>query len=491
AAMLAQFLGHCGITCHVHIPHRIDEGYGPSVAAVDDLKGRGAQVLVTLDCGAMAHDVLAHATASGLDVLVIDHHQMGETLPDALAVVNPNRLDDTSGLGHLCAGGLTFMLIAATARALEEAGFWAETGRERPDVRRWLDLVALATVCDVVPLKGLNRAYVNGGLKVLAARARPGLAALADAARLNGRADTHALGFVLGPRLNAAGRIHHAREAFALLTAQDTATAQALAAKLDRLNRERQEIEARQVEEAMAMAERQREAAAMRAPLVVAAEDWHPGVVGLIAARLKERFHLPAVALAIDERTGEAVGSARSITGVDIGRAVARAVAAGVLARGGGHAMAAGMALPVARIDDFRAFLAAATAAELSVLPEAPEMPIDGALLASGATRELVELLERAGPFGAGNPQPVFAFPAHRVQWARVVGEHHVSCTLIGSDGGRLKAIAFRALDTDLGETLLAERDAALHVAGTLMRDDYNGRNGAQLRIIDAAVARR
>ncbi len=485
-AMLVEFLQAAGINPRVHIPHRIEEGYGPSKAAVDAFAETGVRLLLTLDCGAMAHDVLAHAAARGLETIVVDHHQMGTALPPAHAVINPNRADDDSGLGHLCAAGLTFLLVALTARLLEKEGHWQTLGRMAPDPLQWLDLVALATVCDVVPLKGLNRAYVRQGLRVMAKRARKGLAALADCARLQHAPDVHALGFVLGPRINAAGRIGHAHLALQLLTTRRQDEAQSLSFQLERLNRERQELEAAIVEEAVIQAEKSLAESGRRHPLVVAGEDWHPGVIGLVAARLKERFALPAVAFSIDDQ-GQATGSARSVEGVDIGRAVALAVAEGILERGGGHAMAAGMACAAERIADFRAFLDQALSADLAQLPEQPPLFVDGALTAGAASADLVRLLDSAGPYGAGNPRPVFVLPAHRVEWADVVGERHVRCTLRAADGTRLKAIAFRAVGTPLGDALLNADHRPMHVAGRLALDGWNGANAAQLLITDAA----
>ncbi len=484
-AMLLEFLHACCLhDVHAHIPHRVDEGYGPSREAMEKFAERGIRLVITLDCGAMAHDVLAHAADLGLETVVVDHHQMGDALPPAHAVINPNRPDDEAGQGHLCAAGVAFLLLAAVMRTLIDEGWEGE----RPDLLQWLDLVALATVCDVVPLRGLNRAYVRQGLRIMAKRARPGLAALADTARLKRVPDVHALGFVLGPRINAAGRIGHARDALELLTARDLTTAQRLAARLETMNRERQEIEAELVEQAAAEARKLLDEAGMeRRPLVVAGKGWHPGVLGLIASRLKERFSVPAIALGIDPHRNEAVGSARSVAGVDIGRAVARAVAEGILSRGGGHAMAAGMSLSPDRVEDLQDFLDKALAAELEAMPDTPELILDGALAAGGATAELVELLERAGPFGSGNPAPLFAFPAHRIEWASVVGERHVRCTLRAGDGSRLRAIAFRAVGTELGNALLDAEAWPLHVAGRLAIDDWNGRHEAQLLITDAA----
>ncbi len=506
SAMVAEFLSLAGCPPKVHIPHRVEEGYGPSIQAVESLAEAGVRVLVTLDCGAMAHEVLEHAAALGLETVVVDHHQMGTALPPAHAVINPNRPDDGSGQGHLCAAGVAFVLVAAVARRLEKAGYWQDRGMVRPDLLQWLDLVALATVCDVVPLRGVNRAYVRQGLKVMARRARPGLAALMDVARLRRVPDVHALGFVLGPRINAAGRIGHAAQAFRLLTTRILSEAQALAAQLESLNRTRQEMETRFLEEAEAQAQMLLDRHG-RGPLVVAGGDWHPGVVGLVAARLKERYGLPAVAFAgaaldgAEERTDGAggaadaevpilTGSARSVSGVDIGRAVARAVAEGVLVKGGGHAMAAGMSCRADGIEAFRAWLARDLAEDIAALPERPELKVDAALTAGGATAELVEVLEAAGPYGAGNPQPVIALPAHVVEWADVVGDVHVRCSLRAGDGSRLKAIAFRAVGTPLGAALLDRQGRPLHIACRLALDTFNGGRQAQAMIVDAAEVR-
>jgi single-stranded-DNA-specific exonuclease len=496
AAMMSEFLGCAGLHPRVHIPHRVSEGYGPSVQAVEEMARAGTRVLITLDCGAMAHEVLEHAAGLGLETIVVDHHQMGTSLPRAHAVINPNRPDDDSGQGHLCAAGVAFVLMAAVARRLEEAGFWQARGGFRPDLLQWLDLVALATVCDVVPLRGVNRAYVRQGLRVMAKRARPGLAALADVARLRRAPDVHALGFVLGPRINAAGRIGHAREALRLLTTRRLDEAQALAARLESLNRTRQDMETRFLEEAEAQANALLDRHG-RVPLVVQGDEWHPGVVGLVAARLKERFGLPAVAFAgpaagqANDGAGTAVltGSARSVAGVDIGRAVARAVAAGILERGGGHAMAAGMSCRQDRLEAFREWLAEDLALEIAALPEQPELKVDAALTAAGATAELVEMLERAGPYGAGNPAPVLALPAHVVEWADIVGDAHVRCSLRAGDGSRLRAIAFRAKGTPLADLLLERQGRPLHVACRLAIDTFNGGRQAQALIVDAASA--
>jgi single-stranded-DNA-specific exonuclease len=451
AALLVLYLRAFGITPKVHIPDRIVEGYGPSRAAVEGLAGQGVKLLVTLDCGVNAYDPLLAASALGLDTVVVDHHLAGSLLPEAHAVINPNRQDDLSGQGHLCAAGLTLILAAATSRALRQAGH-ARLSDGGPDLLALLDLVALATVCDVVPLATLNRAYVQQGLKVMARRENIGLAALADMARLKRRPDPYALGFLLGPRLNAAGRVGHAMAALKLLTTEDRGEANMLAQQLETLNRERQAIEIRVLETA----------------LLVCGENWHPGVLGLVAARLTERYRLPSFALG--HQTGGLVahGSGRSLPGVDIGAAIRDALAEGHLVKGGGHVMAAGLTVERAKLGRLRGFLEERLAAAVADASTSAALDIDGALTASGATLDLVELLERAGPYGSGNPAPVFAFPAHRVLHADLAGHDHVRCTLVHADGTRLRGVAFRALSTVMGETLLKERDRPLHVAGRL-----------------------
>jgi single-stranded-DNA-specific exonuclease len=487
AALLVLYLRAFGITPKVHIPDRIVEGYGPSRAAVEGLAGQGVKLLVTLDCGVNAYDPLLAASALGLDTVVVDHHLAGSLLPEAHAVINPNRQDDLSGQGHLCAAGLTLILAAATSRALRQAGH-ARLSDGGPDLLALLDLVALATVCDVVPLATLNRAYVQQGLKVMARRENIGLAALADMARLKRRPDPYALGFLLGPRLNAAGRVGHAMAALKLLTTEDRGEANMLAQQLETLNRERQAIEIRVLETALFEAERALGQSRSLPVLLVCGENWHPGVLGLVAARLTERYRLPSFALG--HQTGGLVahGSGRSLPGVDIGAAIRDALAEGHLVKGGGHVMAAGLTVERAKLGRLRGFLEERLAAAVADASTSAALDIDGALTASGATLDLVELLERAGPYGSGNPAPVFAFPAHRVLHADLAGHDHVRCTLVHADGTRLRGVAFRALSTVMGETLLKERDRPLHVAGRLTVDDYNGRRGAQLMIDDVAL---
>ena len=486
AAIFQLFLRAVGSDAIIHVPDRLTEGYGPSEHAVKLLKEQGCTLLLTLDCGVLAHDPLAHAAELGMETIIVDHHQAGEILPEAFAVINPNRQDDVSGFGYLCAAGVVMILVATVNKLLRAKGWYSES-RPEPNMLQWLELVALATVCDVVPLKGLNRAYVTQGLKIMSRRENIGLAMLSDIARLKRSPDVYALGFVLGPRLNAAGRIGHADLALELLGTRDKGRANQLAQELEQLNRQRQTIEMRVVDAAAIQAEASLGKERRSSVIVVASEGWHPGVVGLAAARLKERYQLPSFVLASNPKTGLASGSGRSIAGVDIGSAIRAALDAGVIVKGGGHAMAAGLTIEIAKLADFRNFLeeklspAVANAAENS-------LKIDGALSASGATLDLIELLEQAGPYGSAHPAPVFAFPAHKVVYADPAGSDHIRCTLASADGTRIKAIAFRAIGTELGEMLLTERKLPLHFAGRLTIDEWGSKRVPSLQIEDIAA---
>jgi single-stranded-DNA-specific exonuclease len=485
AAILLRFLHTVGSTAQVHIPDRITEGYGPSQMAVSKLAEQGAQLLLTLDCGVLSHDPLAHAADLGLQSIIVDHHQAGAELPQAHAVINPNRMDDTSGLGFLCAAGVVMMLIAATNRELRKLGHYTEA-RSEPNMLQWLDLVALATICDVVPLKGLNRAYVTQGLKIMARRDNLGLAALADVAGLKRRPDVYALGFMLGPRLNAAGRIGHAEDALGLLMESDKGEAHNCARQLDDMNRLRQNIEMRVVEDAKAQAEAALGKSQKTSVIVAASEGWHPGVVGLAAARLKESYRRPSFALAINKQTGLATGSGRSIAGVDLGAAVRQAMDLGLITKGGGHAMAAGLTLKTEGLAAFRQFLDEYLTASVDAARN-DALLVDGALTATAATLDLIELLEQAGPYGSGHPSPMFVFPAHRVLYADAAGADHVRCTLASSDGHKIKAIAFRAMGTEMGELLLSERSFPLHIAGRLVADEWGAKRVPSVQIEDVA----
>ncbi|MDP4002954.1 single-stranded-DNA-specific exonuclease RecJ [Methylobacterium sp. NEAU K] len=487
AAMLAGYLRELGLQAPIHIPDRITEGYGPNIAAITALAAEGASLLVCVDCGTSGHGPLEEAEKSGLDVIVLDHHAATEVLPPARAVVNPNRLDDLSGLGHLCAAGVVFLTLAALNRALRREGYFG-VHRPEPKLADALDLVALATVADVVPLTGLNRAFVTQGLTVMRHRGRTGLAALLDASSLNEPPEAWHLGFVLGPRINAGGRIGDSALGARLLTTADPAEAARIAADLDRLNRERQAIEAHAVAEAEAEMDRALTLDPARAVLVTGSDAWHPGIVGLIAARLKERFNRPAFAFAI-RPDGSATGSGRSIPGADLGLAVRACVAAGLASRGGGHAMAAGVTLRADDIPRFESHLATLLGTSVAVSRAAHALLIDGGLSAGGATAETVRLLQRAGPFGQGAPEPVFALGRHRLVDAAVVGANHVRARLRSRDGQAVGAICFRAAERPLGVALLNGIGQEIHVAGTLSCDRWRGAERAQLRIVDLAPA--
>ena len=481
-ALMVRFLRHFGIEPQVHIPDRIFEGYGPNIAAMDRLIDSGASLVITLDCGTTSDGPILHARNRGADVLVIDHHLSDHDLPLATALVNPNRPDDISGLGYLCAAGVTFMVLVAVNRALRQRGTTA-----LPNLLTLLDLVALATICDVVPLVGLNRAFVVRGLEVARRGDNRGIASLALAARLNGPINPYHLGFLIGPRINAGGRIGNAALGTELLTVDDEHHALAIAARLDELNTERQRIEVEAVQEATAVAELEIGSGEGPPVLVLASANWHPGVAGLIASRLRERFERPSFAIALGA-DGTGTGSGRSLPGVDLGRAVIEAVEQGLIPKGGGHAMAAGVTVGPGQLGPFRSFLADKLAGEVATARAATALSVDAALTARGASVNLVQDCERAGPFGSGNPSPVFVFPAHRARFAQVVGKGgHVSFSLTSEDGARLKAIAFRAAETPLGHALLRDTDTAFHFAGSLGIDHYQGREQVQFRLIDMA----
>ncbi len=484
SALLHNFLLAGGAKPRIHIPDRLIEGYGPNVDAIRMLAGEGATLLVTVDCGTTSHEPLAEAGRLGMDVIVLDHHQAPVALPAASSIVNPNRQDDLSGLGHLCAAASLFMTLVALNRALREAGYWNDRG---PRSSAELDLVALATVADVVPLTGLNRAFVRQGLAVARRRERAGLAALLDVSGLNGPLEAWHFGFLVGPRINAGGRIGDASLGARLLTLSDPIEARELAQRLDQLNGERQEIERAAVEEAMAQALLQMEAEPGRALIVAASEGWHPGVVGLIASRLKERFRRPAFAFALDA-AGAGVGSGRSVQGVDLGSAVRRAVEAGLLAKGGGHAMAAGATLGAAGRAGFERFIASELATATAQALSGDSLLVDASLAAGGASPRLCMDLAAAGPFGSAAPEPTFVFADHRLQDAQVVGAGgHVRIKLKAGDGSQLSGVAFRAADQPLGQALLGARGELVHLAATLTVDRWGGGERAEARILDVA----
>lgn len=487
SALMQLFLGQHDVGCRVYIPDRIFEGYGPNPGAIEALVKDGAELIVTVDCGTTSFEPLEVARGLGVDVVVVDHHQADETLPAAVAVVNPNRQDDLSGLGQLCAAGVVFLLLVAVTRELRRRGYYQ--ARKAPDLLNMLDIVALATVCDVVPLTGLNRAYVTKGLQVMHGRRNTGLRALFDAAGLKQAPTTYSLGFVLGPRINAGGRIGDSGLGARLLATSDDAEAAKIAALLDQLNRERKAIETTMLEEALAEADLMVEQDPDAAIVMLGSENWHKGVVGLVASRLTERFRRPSCVIAWDGK-GTGTGSLRSVSGVDIGGAVRAAVGAGILVKGGGHAMAAGLSVERERLEDLRQFINERLRNKAIEARAAASLELDGALTPAAVTHELIELLEKAGPYGQGHPQPKFAFPAHRIKFAKIVGEAHIRCAIEGGDGSRLDAIAFRAVGQPVGEMLLSSGGMPLHIAGTLRRDTWGGRDRLELTIEDVADPR-
>lgn len=484
AALLSDYLALGGQRPHIHIPDRITEGYGPNVAAIRSLHAQGARLLVTVDCGTTSHEPLAEARRLGLDVVVLDHHQAGDVNPEAVAIVNPNRQDDLSGLGHLCAAGVVFMTLSALNRHLRGQGHPVAA---RADLLAMLDLVALATVADVVPLTGLNRAFVRQGLAVMRQRRRPGLTALLDVAGLDGPPAPWHLGYLVGPRINAGGRIGDAALGARLLTTADSIEAGEIAAQLDMLNRERQVIEQVAVAEGEDQARRLLAGDPELPVLVVGNEGWHPGIVGLVAARLKETFKRPAFAVALAAE-GEGAGSGRSVTGVDIGRAVRAAVSSGAAVKGGGHAMAAGVRVAPGGLATFAQVMVEALQADMAGAPRDSVLLVDATLSAAAASAELVTLLEDAGPYGAAAPEPMVALAAHVLADVGIVGNGHVRARWKSGDGAMLGSIAFRAAETPLGQALLSARGTRMHVAGTLSIDRWGGGERAQMRMVDIAV---
>jgi single-stranded-DNA-specific exonuclease len=481
-ALLVRYLRALGADSVVEIPDRITDGYGPNIEALRRLAAQGCRLVVTLDTGTTAFAPLAAAAQAGLDLVVVDHHAAEAELPRAVAVVNPNRQDQASPLKHLAAVGVTFVVAVAVNRELRGRGFFRR--RPEPDPLQWLDLVALGTVCDVVPLAGLNRAFVRQGLKVLRQSANPGLAALARAAGLAAVTEAWQLGFAIGPRINAGGRIGRSDLGARLLATDDTSEASGLAQRLDELNARRQAMEREQ----LALAIETLGSAAAGGPVLVAAHGrFHPGIVGILASRLVERFHRPTFVVAVDEE-GVGRGSARSVPGFDLGAAVLAARGAGLLLRGGGHPMAAGITVRAERLPELAAFVGSRMDGSAVAAPGAPSpLELDGALSVGGVTAALALQVERLAPFGAGNAEPSFALADARVIEVRPTGDSHLACTLTGSAGGRLRAVAFRSRATPLAEAL--QGGQPLRLAGRVKVDRWQGREGASFHIEDAAPA--
>ncbi|MEP6565392.1 MAG: single-stranded-DNA-specific exonuclease RecJ [Mesorhizobium sp.] len=484
SALLKRFLSHFSVPSEIYIPDRIFEGYGPNPEAMRELVSRGATLIVTVDCGTNSAVSIDAAKAAGADVVVLDHHQVGGPLPEAIAVVNPNREDDLSGQGHLCAAGVVFLTLVQTAKILR--GRLPDAAP--PDLLALLDLAALATVCDVVPLTGVNRAFVVKGLQMARQQKNEGLAALARVSRIGEPISTFHLAYLIGPRINAGGRIGDAALGSRLLATDDPVEARTIAETLDRLNQERQQMELEMLAQARAEADAELAGGNGPAIVVTASTSWHPGIVGLLASRLKDHARRPAFAIAFNAN-GVGTGSGRSVSGFDLGRLVREAADAGLIVKGGGHAMAAGITVERAKLGELRAFFEERAAADVFRLQGEESLAIDGALAAEGATLGLLDALEKAGPFGAGHVAPVFALPRHRVADARPVGTNHIRVELQSESGGRIQAIAFRAVDTALGEFLFKNRGKTVHVAGSLSGNYWNGNRTVQFRITDAAPA--
>nr|WP_303649474.1 single-stranded-DNA-specific exonuclease RecJ [Asticcacaulis machinosus] len=494
AAQLVRWFRHMGQELKVYVPDRLTEGYGPSPAAFDRLKAEGADLIITVDCGASAHHALEYAAGIGLDVVVIDHHLMREDPPKCLAVVNPNRPGCQSGQGNLAAAGVVFVVLAALNREAEKRGLFSEV--PKPDLRQWLDLAALGAICDVTALTGFNRALASQGLKVMGRLENTGIKALIDVAgidlnkpdnRQNLMSVFHS-GFVIGPRINAGGRVGRADLGVRLLSTDDPEDAKALANELDTLNQTRRDVEAEVLEQAVAIAEREKLIVSDDNVIIIAHEEWHPGVIGIVAGRLRERWRKPVIVIGIDPISGTGKGSGRSQPGINLGQAVGAAYEAGIVMSGGGHAMAAGLSVMRDRIDDLRQFLNDHIRHQTGGAPVQETLEIDATLSCGSATRDLLTQFDIMAPFGQGNPEPIFALSHMTVSYASVMKGGHVRAQLNDDRGHRIKAIAWRAENTALGDMLL-HPPGRIHVAGRLKADDYMGRNGVQLEIEDVAHA--
>lgn len=490
AAQLVRWFRHMGHELEVYVPDRVTEGYGPSNAAFDTLKRQGTDLVVTVDCGAMAHRALDYAASIGLDVVVIDHHLMREEPPHALAVVNPNRPGCTSAQGNLAAAGVVFVVLAGLNREAEKRGLFNE--RPKPDLRQWLDLSALGAICDVTALTGFNRALAAQGLKVMSQLKNAGIKALMEVAGDKSAAvnlmSTFHSGFVIGPRINAGGRVGRSDLGVRLLSTDDVEEAAALAHELDELNRTRRDIEAEVLDQAMQTAEAQGLWPSDDPVIVIAREDWHPGVIGIVAGRLRERWHKPVIIIGIDPVSGMGKGSGRSQAGVNLGEAVGAAFKTGILLSGGGHAMAAGLSVERERIGELRRFINDYVTTHVSEADQIEAVEIDAILSVKAASRALYDRFDLLAPFGQGNPEPVLAFAGIRVGFAQAMKGGHIRFELSDDGGAKLKGIMWRAEGTAIGDALLRPV-GLIHVVGRLKADDYMGRRGVQLEIEDIALA--
>ena len=482
SAILKSYFDMISAPLDVYLPDRITEGYGPSADAFLQLQANGAELVVTVDCGANAHGPVEEAVDAGLEIIVLDHHMMSGPGPKgAVATVNPNRPDDISGLGNLSAAGVAFMTVVATNRLLRDNGFFTE--KPAPDLMSLLDLTALGLVCDVMSLKGLTRTLVAQGLKVMRDGGNPGLQSLGERAGVKGAPSTYHLGFLLGPRINAAGRVGHARLAYELLTTSDPRRRHELAEELHVLNAGRQEIEADV--QAAALRDIERHQRHHDQIVVAAGEGWHPGVIGIVAGRIKEEVDKPVVVIGIEHGVGK--GSGRSITGVDLGGAISAACEAGILTAGGGHEMAAGLTIPASGVDDLRHYLNERLGPSVEEARRNRTLSVDAVVATRAVTKAFHDLVAQAGPFGPGNPEPVVMIANLRARGLKTVGKGHLSLSVAGPDGSEARAIAFRAAETPIEEILRSGR--AFHVTGKIRPDDWRGGNAAQIQVTDAAFA--
>lgn len=486
SAVLYRILTALGADVQIYIPDRMAEGYGPNAPALLGLRDQGVDLVITVDCGTLSFEPLQAAKDAGLDVIVVDHHKAETKLPEAVAVVNPNRLDDDSGLGQVAAVGVCFLLAVALNRALRDAGYF-EGDRREPNLIGLLDIVALGTVCDVVPLTGVNRAFVAQGLKVMAQRRNVGITALSDVGRVSEAPTTYHAGFILGPRVNAGGRVGESYLGAQLLTTEDMMAARQIAEKLDRYNEERRAIEAEVLEAALTQVESASGIGGQPDTVVIAAgEGWHAGVIGIVASRLKDKYGLPTFVIGIEN--GEAKGSGRSISGVDMGAAVIEAVQQGLLIKGGGHAMAAGLTASPDKLEAFTAFLRSHLAASVAKAAENRSLKIDGMVALSGVTADLIDEIDKVGPFGQGNASPRFAIPELDLLKADLVGQNHLRCIFKSKDGKSIKAMAFRQWDEPMGQLLRSGIGRRFHIAGKIKKDTWSGGGKVEITLDDVAL---
>lgn len=486
SALLVRYFRMLGVDITTYIPDRMAEGYGPNAPALISLRDQGVDLVITVDCGTLSFEPLKAARDAGLDVIVVDHHKAEPTLPEAIAVINPNRLDDESGQGQLAAVGVAFLLVVEINRLLRDAG-WFTGDRREPDLRLLLDIVALGTVCDVVPLTGANRALVTQGLKVMAGRRNAGITALADVGRVSEAPGTYHAGFILGPRVNAGGRVGESGLGTRLLSTDNPVEARQIAEKLDKYNEERRAIEATVLEEAFAQVEAEVGPEGSPDTIVIAAgEGWHAGVIGIVASRLKDKYHMPALVIALEG--GEGKGSARSVSGVDLGAAVIEAQHQGLLLKGGGHAMAAGLTVTADKVEALSEFLRDHMRAAVAKAHESRALKLDAVIALSGASADLVDEIEQVGPFGAGNPSPHFAIPEVDLLKADRVGENHLRCIFKSKDGNSIKAMAFRQADEPLGHLLQTGIGRRFHIAGKLKKDTWAGGGKVEITLDDVAL---